>query len=58
MGFQMEKFGAEEMEVKLFLFAVLQIRLFSPWSVGRGLLRQRVGDGEVLAVLPVPEGLA
>lgn len=38
MGFQMEKFGAEEMEFKLFLFAVLQICLFSPWSVGRGLL--------------------
>lgn len=32
MGFRMEKFGAEEMEVKLFLFAVLQICLLSPWG--------------------------
>lgn len=46
MGFQMEKFGAEEMEIKLFLFAVLQIRLFSPWCVGRGLLRRCVGETE------------
>lgn len=30
MGFRMEKFGAEEMEVELFLFAVLQICLLSP----------------------------
>lgn len=54
MGFRMEKFGAEEMEVKLFLFTVLQIRLFSPWSAGRGLLRWRAGgrgDGGALAVL-------
>lgn len=43
MGFRMEKFGAEEIEVKLFLFTVLQICLFSPWSVGRGPLRQRTG---------------
>lgn len=43
MGFRTEKFGAEEMEIKLFLFTVLQIRLFSPRSTGRGLLRQHVG---------------
>lgn len=47
MGFRMEKFGAEEMEVKLFLFTVLQIHLFSPRSTGRGLLRSMWGDGEM-----------
>lgn len=31
------------MEVKLFLFTVLQIHLFSPWSAGRGLLQQHPG---------------
>lgn len=36
MGFRMEKFGAEEMEVKLFLFAVLQICLLSPWGHREG----------------------
>lgn len=39
----MEKFEAEGMEVKLFLFTVLQIHLFSPWSAGRGLLQWHPG---------------
>lgn len=51
MGLRMEKFGAEEMEVQLFLFTVLQIHLFSPWSTRRGL-RPRPRRGP--AVPPAP----
>lgn len=53
MGLRMEKFGAEEMEVQLFLFTVLQIHLFSPWSTRRGL-RPRPRRGP--AVPPAPHG--
>lgn len=56
MGFRMEKFGAEEVEVKLFLFAVLQICLLSPWGHReKPALAVRVGGGQgaggALAVL-------
>lgn len=47
MGFRMERFGAEELEVELFLFAVLQIHLFSPWSAGRGCSSGAQGMGRL-----------
>lgn len=56
MGLRMEKFGAEEMEVKLFLFTVLQIRLFSPWSTQRGLRPRHVGVAERPELFHQPHG--
>lgn len=59
MGLWMEKFGAEEMEVQLFLFTVLQIHLFSPWSTRRGLCPwPRGGGGARLFHQPRAPGLA
>lgn len=57
MGLRMEKLGAEEMEVKLFLFTVLQIRLFSLWSTQRPAPTANQGGWEALAVPSAPTAM-